>query len=286
MEKYVDNIFLGFEDAGKFFKQPEKHVVAGNPVRKSFFTLSKKEAREKLGIPQDDFVVFTFGGSLGAAKINDVAIELLELFNGHSGVTMVMGTGKLYKDEIAANIAASIDALAVGISFAFLKVDIGSAVLTIGVITLPGIDILLVGYDRELNYGKLEDACFLLKQGVDYFATNPDWVCPTEWGFVPDCGAICQMLEHASKRKPHFIGKPKPDIALMALEQAGVSKEETLLVGDRLYTDIACGFNAEIDTCFVLSGEGTLEDMEKSSVKPTYVMKDIKELLRRIKYET
>ena len=43
----------------------------------------------------------------------------------------------------------------------------------------PGIDILLVGYDRELNYGKLEDACFLLKQGVDYFATNPDWVCPT-----------------------------------------------------------------------------------------------------------
>ncbi len=150
----------------------------------------------------------------------------------------------------------------------------------------PGIDILLVGYDRELNYGKLEDACFLLKQGVDYFATNPDWVCPTEWGFVPDCGAICQMLEHASKRKPHFIGKPKADIALMALEQAGVSKEETLLVGDRLYTDIACGFNAEIDTCFVLSGEGTLEDMEKSSVKPTYVMKDIKELLRRIKYET
>ena len=106
LEKYVDNIFLGFEDAGKFFKQPEKHVVAGNPVRKSFFTLSKKEAREKLGIPQDDFVVFTFGGSLGAAKINDVAIELLELFNGHSGVTMVMGTGKLYKDEIAANIAA------------------------------------------------------------------------------------------------------------------------------------------------------------------------------------
>ena len=75
-------------------------------MRKSFFTLSKKEAREKLGIPQDDFVVFTFGGSLGAAKINDVAIELLELFNGHSGVTMVMGTGKLYKDEIAANIAA------------------------------------------------------------------------------------------------------------------------------------------------------------------------------------
>lgn len=105
LEKYVDNIFLGFGDAGQFFKQPDKHIVSGNPVRKVFFSMTQREAREKLGIPKDDFVVFTFGGSLGAAKINDVAEELLELFNGHPGVTMVMGTGKLYKDRIAEDIA-------------------------------------------------------------------------------------------------------------------------------------------------------------------------------------
>ncbi|MCI8347821.1 MAG: undecaprenyldiphospho-muramoylpentapeptide beta-N-acetylglucosaminyltransferase [Firmicutes bacterium] len=104
LEKYVDNIFLGFADAGQYFKYPDKHIEAGNPVRKSFFTMSKREARERLGIPQDDFVVFTFGGSLGAAKINGVACELLELFNGHPGVSMIMGTGKLYYDEIMKDI--------------------------------------------------------------------------------------------------------------------------------------------------------------------------------------
>lgn len=94
LERRMDNVFLGFDAAAQFFKCPEKHVSAGNPVRKSFFTTTKREAREKLGIPQDDFVVFTFGGSLGARKINEVAFELMEIFNGHKGVSMIIGTGK------------------------------------------------------------------------------------------------------------------------------------------------------------------------------------------------
>lgn len=100
LEKHVDNIFLGFGDAGQYFKRPEKHVISGNPVRKTFFTMNKREAREKLGIPKDDFVVFTFGGSLGAAKINDIAEGLLELFNGHQGVTMIIGTGRYYTERM------------------------------------------------------------------------------------------------------------------------------------------------------------------------------------------
>ena len=100
LEKHVDNIFLGFAEAGRYFKQPQKHIVSGNPVRRSFFNLSKREARERLGIPQDDFVVFTFGGSLGSIMINDIARELLALFNGHAGVTMIIGTGKYYRDEV------------------------------------------------------------------------------------------------------------------------------------------------------------------------------------------
>lgn len=94
LEKTVNNIFLGFPDARQFFKEPEKLIDAGNPVRKSFFTTTKSEAREKLGIPQDDFVVFTFGGSIGAMKINEIAFELMEIFNGHQGVSMIIGTGK------------------------------------------------------------------------------------------------------------------------------------------------------------------------------------------------
>lgn len=100
LERYVKNIFLGFPDARKYFKEPEKSIDAGNPVRKNFFNISKRQAREKLGIPQDDFVVFTFGGSLGSVKINEVARELIGLFNGHEGVSMIAGTGRWYYQEV------------------------------------------------------------------------------------------------------------------------------------------------------------------------------------------
>lgn len=140
------------------------------------------------------------------------------------------------------------------------------------------IDCLCMGFDTELTFQKLEDACILLNRGVDYIATNPDWVCPTWYGFVPDCGSISQILNTATKRKPKFIGKPQPEMALLAIEKAGFSKEETLLMGDRLYTDIACGVNAGISTVFVLSGEGTMEDIEKSDVKPEFIYKNIKTL--------
>ena len=146
-----------------------------------------------------------------------------------------------------------------------------------------GIQALLVGFDRELTYQKLEDACILLQEEIDYFATNPDWVCPTIFGSVPDCGSICQMLEHATGKRPYFIGKPQPEMVYLSLKKTGCCPEDAVLLGDRLYTDIACGVNAGIDTIFVLSGEGTLEDLEKSQVKPTVVIDHIGEVLRRIK---
>lgn len=137
---------------------------------------------------------------------------------------------------------------------------------------------LVVGFDTELTFSKLEDACILLGRGVDFIATNPDWVCPTWYGFVPDCGSVCEMLFRATGRRPVFIGKPQPEMARMAMEISGFGAEETLLIGDRLYTDIACGVRAGIDTALVLSGESTLADAEKSAEKPTYIFRDIREI--------
>ncbi|MDE7260651.1 MAG: HAD-IIA family hydrolase [Oscillospiraceae bacterium] len=142
------------------------------------------------------------------------------------------------------------------------------------------IDCLLIGFDTELAFQKLEDACILLNRGVDFIATNPDWVCPTWYGSVPDCGSVCEMLFRATGRRPRFIGKPQPAMALLALERTGFAPEEAVMVGDRLYTDIASGVNAGIDTAFVLSGEGTLADLEASGVKPTWVFDDIAALHR------
>mgnify|MGYP000488789770 CR=1 FL=1 len=120
---------------------------------------------------------------------------------------------------------------------------------------------VVISYDNQLTYEKLTDTCKLLStKKVDYLATNPDYVCPIEFGYVPDCGAICEMLAHAVKRMPHFIGKPEPDIAELALRRNNYRKEETVIVGDRLYTDILCGYNAGIDTVLVLTGEATEEE--------------------------
>lgn len=134
---------------------------------------------------------------------------------------------------------------------------------------------LVIGFDRELTFSKLEDACVLLGRNVDYFATNPDWVCPTEYGYVPDCGSFAFMLEKATGRKPEFVGKPEPQMAYLAMERFGFSGEQTLLAGDRLYTDIACGKNAGVDTAFVLSGEGTLKDIEETGIEPEYIFEGV-----------
>lgn len=142
---------------------------------------------------------------------------------------------------------------------------------------------IVMGNDTELTFKKLDDVCRLLSRGDPvYIATNPDWVCPTSYGYVPDCGAVADMVKRATGKSPLFIGKPKPEMLLLAMEKFGYSKEDTLMIGDRVYTDIASGYNAGVDTVLVLSGEGTEEDAKKTDTKPTYIMKDIKELYNKI----
>ncbi len=142
---------------------------------------------------------------------------------------------------------------------------------------------LAMGFDTELSFQKLEDACILLNRGVDYVATNPDWVCPTWYGSVPDCGSVSEMLYRATKRRPKFIGKPEPTMIELAIEQTGFSKEQTIILGDRLYTDIASGSNAGIDTALMLSGESSMEDVDNfDGKKPTYIFDNIRCFLTAI----
>lgn len=141
------------------------------------------------------------------------------------------------------------------------------------------VEALVCGFDTELTFQKLEDACILLGRPIPFIATNPDWVCPTWYGYVPDCGSVCEMLFRATGRRPVVIGKPQPEMALLAMAAAGTAPEQTVLIGDRLYTDIACGVNAGIDTILVLSGESTLQTLAESQTKPTYVFKNIRQVL-------
>ena len=144
-----------------------------------------------------------------------------------------------------------------------------------------GIDCLLIAFDTELTFQKLEDACILLGRKVTYLATNPDWVCPVEFGYIPDCGSMCQSFERATGKKPIFIGKPQPTMIFEVMKKFGAKPEETVVIGDRLYTDIASGNNAGVDTVCVLSGEVTLQEVNESQgvEKPTFLLNHVKDIL-------
>ena len=143
---------------------------------------------------------------------------------------------------------------------------------------------IVMGFDTELNFSKLEAVSKLLcTKDLPYIATNPDYVCPTEFGSVPDCGSVCDMLYNVSGKLPIVIGKPESLMPILAMEKCGATKEETVVIGDRIYTDIQCGINAGVATVLVLSGETTQNILEKSKVKPDFVMVDCGELLNLLK---
>lgn len=155
--------------------------------------------------------------------------------------------------------------------------------LTVTEVAEEGIDCVVVAYDSELNYEKLTEACkVLLTTNVPFYGTNPDLRCPIDFGFIPDCGAICSMLTETTDRTPIYLGKPSKEVVELCLSLSGFTKEETLVVGDRLYTDIACGINGGVDTCVVFTGEATPEDIETTPYKPTYAFENVAELLKNI----
>ena len=161
---------------------------------------------------------------------------------------------------------------------ASLKRQLKEAGVDVTDVLSDDIDLLLSGFDTELTFQKLEDSCILLNQGVTWLATNPDWVCPTWYGSVPDCGSVCEMLHRATGKTPRFLGKPQPEMVRLALERTGFAPQQAVVIGDRLYTDVACGINAGIDSIFVLSGEGVMGDMAKYRLNPTWVYEDIAQI--------
>lgn len=145
-------------------------------------------------------------------------------------------------------------------------------------------EVVLVGYDSELTYSKTVDVCryLMTKPSIAYLATNPDLCCPTGFGSVPDCGAICRMIQCAVGRMPLFLGKPNPAIVEYCLEETGYAKEETLVVGDRWYTDIAVGIAAGVDTAVVFTGEAQERELRSTQYPPTWAFPTIRGLADRL----
>ena len=139
---------------------------------------------------------------------------------------------------------------------------------------------IVMGFDTELTFQKLKDVSWLLlTREIPYIATNPDLVCPTEFGSVPDCGSVCEMIFNATGKRPVVIGKPSPLMPQLAMERLGYGKEETCVIGDRIYTDVKSGLNAGITGILVMSGETTPEILAASEDKPHLVLESAGEIL-------
>ncbi len=130
---------------------------------------------------------------------------------------------------------------------------------------------VVVGLDRQFTYDKLAIATTAIRNGATLIATNRDPALPTERGLYPGNGSLVAAVSVASGATPTFIGKPETIIVDFALAQLGKTKEETLIVGDNLLTDIEAGVKSGLDSLLVLTGYSTREDLLKSPVQPTYV---------------
>ncbi|MBE3040586.1 MAG: HAD-IIA family hydrolase [Chloroflexi bacterium] len=121
---------------------------------------------------------------------------------------------------------------------------------------------VVVGIDRQINFQKMVEAALLVRRGVPFYATNPDKTFPTPRGEIPGAGAWISVIVTATGIEPIYAGKPAPYLLELARERLGTAKEETLVVGDRLETDIAGGQVAGYPVAVVLSGVSTRQQAE------------------------
>jgi len=138
-------------------------------------------------------------------------------------------------------------------------------------------DFTVLGFDTTLTYNKLWKLCDLVRAGVTYIATHPDYNCPTETSFMPDIGAMIAFVKASTEREPDLIvGKPNSLLVEYAAERTGIPASAMCMIGDRLYTDIALGATAGIPTILVLSGETQAHEVSNSPHQPTYIFQDIR----------
>ena len=134
---------------------------------------------------------------------------------------------------------------------------------------------VVAGMDLQLNHDKIKTAMRLIMNGAAYIATNTDGSYPTPEGINPGTGMVIGALQFASGVNPIVTGKPNPAIFKSALKELGANPADTLMIGDRLETDILGANNLGIQTAAVLTGITSREEINQSDIKPDFIFKNI-----------
>jgi len=159
-------------------------------------------------------------------------------------------------------------------------VNAGLIPVTIG----TSADHVVVGLDRFLTYNKISYASRLIMEGASFIASNCDKTYPVEDGVEPGAGSIVAMISEAVGREPDIItGKPNPWVLDYIFDKYDVDREEVLIIGDRMDTDVYMGYQRKVDTLYVLTGVGKLEDVNKYGFKPTFIARDLVEFIEKHK---
>ena len=139
---------------------------------------------------------------------------------------------------------------------------------------------VVMGIDREITFAKMREATLLVRRGIPFYATNPDKTFPTPRGEIPGAGAWIAVIVTATGVEPTYAGKPFPFLMEMALERLGTKKENSLVVGDRLETDIAAGQAVGCPTALVLSGVSTRAQADAWKPAPSLIVQDLEALVK------
>jgi NagD protein len=141
-------------------------------------------------------------------------------------------------------------------------------------------DYVVVGDSNSYNFEKIELAVNLVIRGARLVGTNPDISGPVESGITPSVKALIAPIEIASGKKAYFVGKPNPLMMRIALKKLGIRREDAIVIGDRMDTDIRCGLESEIDTLLVLSGITARNEIDNFPYQPRYVLTGIADLVQ------
>jgi NagD protein len=137
---------------------------------------------------------------------------------------------------------------------------------------------VVLGETHTYNITQITKAIRLIVAGARFIATNPDSSGPSERGIVPACGAMAALVEKASGKAPFFVGKPNPLMMRTALNYLGVHSEDTIMVGDRMDTDIVAGVESGMETILVLSGVTSRDMIERYPYRPTHILDSVADI--------
>jgi NagD protein len=169
-----------------------------------------------------------------------------------------------------------------GSAFVIGEVGLTTAMHEAGyVLTDRDPDYVVLGDTRTYSFEAITTAIRLIETGAKFVATNPDATGPSRAGSLPAAGAVAALIEKATGRTPYFVGKPNPLMMRSALRAIGAHSESTLMIGDRMDTDVIAGLEAGLATILVLTGISTLASIEQFPFRPSLVIDSVADLIGR-----